>query len=309
MERGVIVSVTSFPARIPYIAPALESILRQKGPEDRVVLWLGEEQFPNGLADVPENIRKLSTGGGERLEIRFVRDTRSFKKLLPALDAFPENAIITLDDDNLYPDGVISKLKEAAQRMPGAILSHCASDLYRVNGSWRRTTGNIGFAIGCPFLQMQTGGGGVYYPPHSLDPLVMNADLAMKLCPTSDDIWFWFCAVRQGTPVARIANGITRHKGIAAAAGKGALSAINEIDDDRINLQHLRNLLDFDPEVEQMLLTVYKKNRFKILVLRGVRVLVRYPQQAIFCLRTGGWRFLFAEAKRKFRHFRIMMNM
>lgn len=308
MEHGVIISVTSFPARIPYIAPALESILSQRGPDDRVVLWLGKEQFPNAQSDVPENIRKLSTEGGGKLEIRFVRDTRSFKKLLPALDAFPENAIITLDDDNLYPGGVVSKLKEEAQRMPGCVLAHCASDLYRVNGRWRRTTGNVGFAIGCPFLRMQIGGGGVYYPPHSLDPLVMNADLAMKLCPTSDDIWFWFCAVRHGTPVVRIANGIIRHEMIAAAAGVGALSAINEIDDDRVNLQHLRNLLDFDPEVERKLLAVCKKNVFKILLLRFVRVLVRYPQQAMFCLRTGGWRFLFCEARRKFHHFHILMS-
>lgn len=60
----VIVSITSYPARMPYIAPALRSVLAQCGDREHVVLWLGEDKFTNGLADLPEDVLALSTTRG-----------------------------------------------------------------------------------------------------------------------------------------------------------------------------------------------------------------------------------------------------
>ena len=53
----MIISLTSFPARLPYIGPCLASLMSQLEPEDRIVLWLGKEQFPDGVAGQPEAVR------------------------------------------------------------------------------------------------------------------------------------------------------------------------------------------------------------------------------------------------------------
>lgn len=55
----MIVSLTSFPARIPHIAPCVASLVSQIESGDRLVLWLGSEQFPHGLEDVPPQIRTI----------------------------------------------------------------------------------------------------------------------------------------------------------------------------------------------------------------------------------------------------------
>ena len=98
----MIISLTSFPARLPQIGKCLQSLIDQLEEEDRLVLWLGEEKFPNRMEDVPANIRALSTEAGGSVEIRFTHDRRSFTKLLPALKSFPDDCIITVDDDTIY---------------------------------------------------------------------------------------------------------------------------------------------------------------------------------------------------------------
>ena len=142
----MVLSLTSFPARLPHIAPCLASLVPQKGPEDRLVLWLGKEQFPHGLDDIPEEIKSFSVDRGGDVEFRFTEDIRAYKKLVPALSAFPEDTIITIDDDVAYAPGTIDILKKAHARNPAAIFAHAVSDIYRVKGEWRRTSGTHGFS-------------------------------------------------------------------------------------------------------------------------------------------------------------------
>ena len=56
-------------------------------------------------------------------------------------------------------------------------------------------------------LAMQTGVGGVLYPPHSLDEKMLDPALFMTLAPTNDDVWFWAAAVSKGTYVVPLPNG------------------------------------------------------------------------------------------------------
>lgn len=43
----IIVSLTTFPARISTVWITIETIFRQEVMPDRIVLWLAKEQFPN----------------------------------------------------------------------------------------------------------------------------------------------------------------------------------------------------------------------------------------------------------------------
>ena len=54
----LIVSLTSFPARIDKIHLTINTLLRQNTKPDRVVLWLTESQFPN--APAPDRLRRTA---------------------------------------------------------------------------------------------------------------------------------------------------------------------------------------------------------------------------------------------------------
>ena len=64
IKANVVVSITSFPARIEGVPMVLETIYSQTRVPDRVVLWLGEEQFPGKEADLPEELIPLKSYNG-----------------------------------------------------------------------------------------------------------------------------------------------------------------------------------------------------------------------------------------------------
>ena len=292
----MIISLTSFPARLPQIGKCLQSLIDQLEPEDRLVLWLGEEKFPNRMADVPANIRALSTEAGGGVEIRFTHDRKSFTKLLPALEAFPDDCIITVDDDTIYKPGTIALLKAAHRQNETAIFAHGVSDVYRIGNRWKRTTGSFGFRSSPIHLRMPLGVGGVLYPPHSLHPQVLDESLFVKLCPSTDDVWFWYCAVKQGTPILRSPNAIQR-QGWSAAGTIDALCALNEANGDKVNRENIQRLMDFDPAFADKLSEIADRNRLRTVLSLAGRCLLHYPRQILYCLRTGGWRFLRSQIK------------
>lgn len=90
-SEQVVISLTSFPARIKEVKYAIYSLLRQTYKPDQLVLWLGKEQFPHREADLPPDLLKLRENG---LTIRFVKDLKSFKKLIPALQNYSNYLIV-----------------------------------------------------------------------------------------------------------------------------------------------------------------------------------------------------------------------
>ena len=58
-EKGLIISLTSFPQRMYEIHYTLYSLLTQTVKPAKVILWLGIEQFPNKEKDIPEKVLKL----------------------------------------------------------------------------------------------------------------------------------------------------------------------------------------------------------------------------------------------------------
>ena len=55
-QPKLIVSLTSFPARINTVHQVIESLLNQTKKADKIILWLAPEQFPNGEKDLPEKL-------------------------------------------------------------------------------------------------------------------------------------------------------------------------------------------------------------------------------------------------------------
>ena len=99
-HQQVIVSLTSFPAAIPYAIHAIKSILIVSFLPDKIVLYLTFSQFDE--SGIPSELLKL-TEECSIFEIRnYDKDIRSYRKLIPALNDFPDAVIVTIDDDVVY---------------------------------------------------------------------------------------------------------------------------------------------------------------------------------------------------------------
>lgn len=203
VAAGVVVSLTTFPARVNSVWIAVESILRQSVLPERVVIVLAADEF-EGIA-LPS---RLTRSG--RVELLWVkRNTRSYKKYIPVRRKYPDAVIVTADDDVMYPPSWLSDLLNEHKASPSHIIGTRGAEILIDEwgrpgpyqdwpGASRTTPSDLVFL---------KGDGGILYPPRSLPALALDEDLALRLCPTTDDVWFRIMALLQGTPVRRSIDG------------------------------------------------------------------------------------------------------
>lgn len=199
-DSNLIVSLTSFPERMPNIIYTLYSLLDQSIKPNRIILCLTEDEFPNKEEDIPTEVLKFKEFG---LTIKWCEHLRSFTKLIPTLEEFPESVIVTADDDIYYPKNWLEILWKEHIKYPQDIISHRARRVKFDNdnichyNSWEM----ISDEEDASFLNFLTGVGGVLYPPHALHDEVFNKKVFKDICPYADDIWFWIMAIKKNTKI------------------------------------------------------------------------------------------------------------
>lgn len=200
----IIVSFTSFPGRIATVYKTLASIYKQTMKPHKVILWLAESQFPNKEEDLPEDLLDYKILG---LDIRWCpEDIRPHKKYFYAMQEYPEDLIITIDDDLTYDEYMIETLFTSYMHFPKAVSSVRAHLMTKdENGNiapyadWIKEFSGV---VGVPSMQLfSTSGAGTIYPPHCMDEEVFNIDNIKDLCLNADDLWLKVMQVRKGTPV------------------------------------------------------------------------------------------------------------
>jgi len=225
-----VVSLTSYGKRLTDTAPyAIVTLFDQSVQPDKIVLWVANEDREN----VPHIMEELVKKG---LEIRFCEDIKSYKKLIPAIESFPEDYIITADDDLYYPHNWFEQLLTEHKKNPKKIICHRAHGIkvdenhnplpykkwdFYIQPSAYFAHIFVSQELSVPCHQLEslfpTGCGGVLYPPHCLRKEVTNKDLFMKLAPKADDIWFWAMAVThrdffgEDCPYVVVENGYSEH--------------------------------------------------------------------------------------------------
>lgn len=208
-QKQVIISLTSFPAAISYAIQAVKSILEGIVLPDKIVLYLTFSQF--GESGIPMELQEL-VKNNPVFEIRnYDDDIRSYRKLVPALNDFPDAVIVTIDDDVWYNKNMLHRLLYLHNRYPNAIVGHRVRE-YKPNApyrSWKKYKGHryLLKSLKPKFTNIQTGVGGVLYPPDSLDTKMLDSKIFMEMAPTVDDIWFWAAAVAKGTKIAPVPFG------------------------------------------------------------------------------------------------------
>ena len=198
-KETVIISLTSFPARINRLWMTCATLLNQDFDNIHVMLWLSRDQFPNGIEMLPMKLLKLR---GKGLDIRFVDDDlRPHKKYFYAMQEFPDNDVITVDDDILYNPNLVDALQKGHQKHQdcvicnrGTIVSRDSYKNWKPNDKFDEERNDI----------MPTGIGGVYYPAHIFDNTpIFNKEAIKETCINGDDLWLNFMTRYKGKKVVQ----------------------------------------------------------------------------------------------------------
>jgi hypothetical protein len=194
----LIVSLTSYPARFATLSLTLSCLRNQTVVPDRIMLWIARGDLIQFRKRFGSEIRGVSVAECD--------DVRSFTKLVPCLEQFPEAFIVTADDDMYYEPEWLETLVRAFDPLAPTIVCRRAHRIRvdDVTGAplpqrlWEWDVQDE--ASRQPSSDLEpTGVAGILYPPGCLHRDATRRDLFLKLCPTSDDMWFYFMARRRGT--------------------------------------------------------------------------------------------------------------
>lgn len=203
-SRKLIVSLTTYPGRIQTLGKVLDTIYAQSRPADQIVLWLASDQFPNKEQDIPEDLRGLMSEG--RLTLRWCDDLKPHKKYFYAFQEFPDDLVVTIDDDLLYNKNMLDKLYRSYLIYPGAISAMRAhliviseQNTILPYNSWIKETGACLYT---PSMQLlATGGAGTLYPPIQYRKEFFDQSLVKELCLWADDLWLKAMQLMSDVPV------------------------------------------------------------------------------------------------------------
>lgn len=187
-EQRIIVSMTSYGERLNTVHLALDTIFRQTVKPDKIVLCVTQEDY----ALLPARLKALEKKG--KIELITGENLRAHKKYFYTMQKYPDDIIITVDDDVLYRRDLVEKLYAAYKLFPDCV---CAIRVHRIkldeNGEplpyteWRLRSTEYVLQPRNDYLA--TGVGGALYPPHLFGEEAFNAERIKELCYYADDIW------------------------------------------------------------------------------------------------------------------------
>lgn len=253
-EERVIVSLTSYPPRIKHILPTIRSLLTQKRKPYKVILWLALEEFIHKREDLPQELVALES---DNFEIKWCHNLLSYKKLIPALQEYPTDIIVTADDDIIYSDNWLSVLYETHCKYPEDIICHRVTKIVKDDKDrWATIPGGWNYYNEGCYLNKLCGGGGTLYPVKALYGEICSKEIFMRLAPSSDDIWFWLMAVMNGTRVRAAKNNIVNLNFNCLQRDTPMLCSIND-SGDKLFWLHFYNILQVYPELVDKLENEY----------------------------------------------------
>lgn len=206
MEK-IIISLTSYPARIDTVYLAIRSILKQTVQADKILLWLSIEEFPNKYADLPQSL--LSIKEEPQFMICWVDENlKSHKKYYYALQNYRDDIVITVDDDMYYEPAMIETLLRSYKAHPTSISARNVHRIYAFKNiitpycTWSSKLDE------CEDIESMDlcaiGVGGILYPPGCSHTDWFSKEQICTLAENQDDIWLKFQEVRSGIPVVYV---------------------------------------------------------------------------------------------------------
>lgn len=254
-DARVIISLTTFPARIGYVHLAIKSLLNQTVKPGKVILWLAKEQFRD--VQIPEHLQKLCEYG---LEIRYCEeDLLAHKKYYYAMREFPDYIIVTYDDDLIYPEDSLEKLLKMHDRYPKAIICNRGREIEVENGEvmpyrYWKVSGRVPAGKPCYRVVVSTGAGALY-PPRCMPEETFDVAKIRQLALTADDLWMKVMSVKGQIPVVKSQ---ARGKALCLSKSRQNVTLAHQNVEQNMNDHVMQDLLNYYPEVRQALLDEMK---------------------------------------------------
>lgn len=201
--QQIIISLTSYPARINNLIQTIESLFRQKRQADEIVLWLSILEFPNKYNDLPKDLLCLIGKNGFHIEW-VTENIKSHKKYYYALQN-SRNIVITADDDMYYSDTMVSTLMDSYSKHPNAISARRVRLITKEDGKlslYHKWEGEVVEYIGVERMDLcAIGVSGVLYPPGCSKEKWFDIPAIIRYAHNQDDLWLKFNEIVDQIPV------------------------------------------------------------------------------------------------------------
>ncbi len=189
INEKIVISLTSFPARINNVWMVIDSMCRQEMRPESINLYLAEEEFSD--KKTPSNLEKYKRYG---LKICWVKNNlKPHNKYYYAMKENPHKYVITIDDDIYYRSDLVSRLWEMSQFHKGCVCANRVTKIYDDNLSLKKyNQWGIGQEepYGVSFNYLALGTCGVIYPPLLLNSSsLFDIESIKRDCPKADDLW------------------------------------------------------------------------------------------------------------------------
>lgn len=248
-NSNIIVSLTSYPARIDTVWITIATLLNQTMKPYKVILWLAKEQFHN--EKLPKKLLELQNRG---LEIAYCEDLMPHKKYYYTMQKYPDYFVVTADDDIFYPENHLEKLWVGYKKYPGNIICHWSHKIkfnedkeFLPYNDWDNNGEDIP-----SLLNLAVGCNGVLYPSKAMPDEAFEIDKIKKYALHTDDLWLKCMSILQGVKVINCNETILIYFNILKAQ-KSGLWQTNTKDENR-NDKVWKVLMEEYPQVKEMLL-------------------------------------------------------
>lgn len=199
-DGEIIVTLTTFGSRLETVYLTIKSIMYQTMKADRIILYLGEDVGEQKLFFEDELIRAGLT------IVRNVENIKPHKKYFFAMQEYKRAHIITVDDDTIYDDALISDLYCKHLEYPDAVICRRGhrmikhEDILAPYNQWEMCAQSDRPALDiCP-----TGVGGVFYPAGEYREYFLDMEGLRKVALECDDLWLKVIEVLNGIKVCTV---------------------------------------------------------------------------------------------------------
>lgn len=199
INEEIIVSLTSYPARLNKLHLVIRSLLHQKMLPKNIVLYLDNNTKSK---DIPKSLKKLQ-------KYNFIikenyENLKPHNKYFYAMQEFPDKVIITVDDDLIYDENLISDLYNSYKKYPNCVSARRVHKMTQKDNkieSYNNWLWEYKNELNPSHSLLATGVGGVLYPAHIFPKETFNKDDIKKYCLNTDDIWLKFMELKNDIKV------------------------------------------------------------------------------------------------------------
>ena len=199
MEQKVIISLTSYKDRLPMIWLTLSTLKKQTRKADKIILnvWEGDLQY------IPFILKHDIEKGNIELMV-YEHDIKGHKKYYKVMQEYPNDIIITVDDDALYPEDLVESLLKTHEQHPNCV---CGRFVHRIiKGEKYKDWEHYCMSVYEPSMDLYCSGvGGVLYPPSILHIEDITYDDIFE-CINADDVMLKHLQYKNGIKVVWTPN-------------------------------------------------------------------------------------------------------